>query len=638
MRLPLAIFLLLTGFYLLTMSGHTYSPDEETMLAVTRSLLERGEVALQVEPDAPVSALRPGRDGGRYSPYGVLPSLLAVPFHLVGSWLGGPDPGANDYTSRFAVTALNGPITAATAALITAWAMGLGAQRIWAVILGLGYGLTSLAWPYARTFFSEPLAALLITTAAYALWQAQQTTGRPALFWLIGAGLAAGLLLPTRLAAGVALPVLGLYLLWGSWQATDGRSRRNGPRSALISQPAVFGLGLIPGLAIVLWYNYARFGTPLASGYGSEATLFTTPLAEGLYGLVFSPGKSVLLYAPLIMLALPGAVVLWRHGRAAVVLLGAGLLLGHLLLYASWGVWEGGGVWGPRFLLPVLAPTLVLAAGLGLAPGLGLGRLLLVGLLGMVGLVGNLGGVLLNFSTYVVADSPYDKVYRLAGSSLVGHWRMLGTRWAAYTSPAPMCRLADGLFASEDPGGASLPRRTGAWGELHCTAAGARLRFGLDDRRPPATPASELTLWLDGEVLATPPSGQLREYRLLLPTARSRLRIEAVPWNPRSVGFSERDDNLGPQLTELRGQTPAGATVTLADTAIAPLPARARPRWAWYYDPPNQHLVDHWAWYLPRSELAGPRRTLLALLIIGLGGGLMGVGAMRLRRTMQRGR
>jgi len=33
-RLPLAIFLLLTGFYLLTMSGHTYFADEETMLAI----------------------------------------------------------------------------------------------------------------------------------------------------------------------------------------------------------------------------------------------------------------------------------------------------------------------------------------------------------------------------------------------------------------------------------------------------------------------------------------------------------------------------------------------------------------------------------------------------------------------------
>ncbi|MCX7790773.1 MAG: hypothetical protein N2378_09055, partial [Chloroflexaceae bacterium] len=105
MRLPGAIFLLLCGFYLLTMSGHTYSPDEETMLAVTRGLIERRDVAVVVEDGAPVAALRPGRDGGRYSPYGVLPSLLAVPLHLLGNLVAPAGPPA-DYATRFAVTAL----------------------------------------------------------------------------------------------------------------------------------------------------------------------------------------------------------------------------------------------------------------------------------------------------------------------------------------------------------------------------------------------------------------------------------------------------------------------------------------------------------------------------------------------------
>jgi hypothetical protein len=48
-KLPLAIFLLLSGIYLLTMSGHTYSADEETMLAVTRALLASGTVDLSAE-------------------------------------------------------------------------------------------------------------------------------------------------------------------------------------------------------------------------------------------------------------------------------------------------------------------------------------------------------------------------------------------------------------------------------------------------------------------------------------------------------------------------------------------------------------------------------------------------------------
>ncbi|MEI8166295.1 MAG: hypothetical protein WCG26_07945 [Chloroflexales bacterium] len=640
-RLPLALFLLLSGFYLLTLSGHTYSPDEETMLAVTRSLLARGAVTVVVADDAPVSALRPGRAGGRYSPYGVLPSLLALPLHVLGSLLGGADPAACDYASRLAVTALNGPITAAAAAVLAAWAMALGASRPWATALALLYGLATFAWPYARTFFSEPLAALLILVAAYAAYRAEgQTANQGAIGYRLAAsgyalrplvisGLAAGLLLTTRIAAGVALPVLGLYVLWLGWRAW----RRTGSLKLFSLYPTFFILGLAPGLALLLWYNLARFGTPMASGYASEAGLFTTPLAEGLYGLLLSPGKSVLLFAPPLLLALPGALALWRRGHGGVVLLGAGLFLSHLLLYATWGEWQGGGVWGPRFLLPVVAPLLVLGAGLWplatKAPQRAAQTVAIL-VLGLAGFLGNLGGVLLHFGTYVVAPTPADKLYSLAGSPLVGHWLTLAERWGRAVAPSPVCRLGDGLYATEDAGGAPLPRRTGAVGELRCVTPGARLSFTLDDRRPPAAPASALRLRLNGAVL-TPPSGQLRVYRLLLPPGSAVIAIAAHTWNPLAVGFSARDDALGPQVAGLRGVTLAGAPVAVVDTAVAPLPTRARPRWAWYYDPPNQHVVDHWAWFLPRSELTSLRAWALAGLILALGGAAI-VSGLRLLR------
>ncbi len=647
MNLPLAIFLLLAGFYLLTLSGHTYSPDEETMLAVTRGLLERGSVAVVVEDDAPVSALRPGRDDGRYSPYGVLPSLAALPLQALGALFGGGDPGARDYASRLAVTALNGPVTAATAALLAAWALALGASRRWALGLALLYGLATFAWPYARTFFSEPLAGLLILAAALAAERAGRADEGMARRLLLASGLAAGLLLTTRIAAGVALPVIGLYVLWLGWrQARAGGRPASFALSSFILHPSSFLLGLLPGVALLLWYNLARFGTPLASGYASEAGLFTTPFLEGLYGLLLSPGKSVLLFAPPLLLAIPGAIGLWRRGRADVVLLCVGLFLSHLLLYARWGEWQGGGVWGPRFLLPVVAPLLALGAGL-FAPSderrpaprpvvaqrapFGWGLWALTIPVALFGLIGNLGGVLLNFGTYVVAPAPADKLYSLSGSPLVGHWAMLGERWARYAAPAPVCRLGDGLYATEDPGGAALPRRSGARGELRCATEGARVRFTLDDRRPPEAPPSELRLLLDGRPLGAPPAGQLREYRLLLPRGAVSLAVEAQTWNPMAVGFSERDDALGPQLAGLRGVAVGDAPVVVVDTAVAPLSERARPRWAWYYDPPNQHLVDHWAWYLPRSELGGLGAWALAGCILVLGGAGVGLGVRRLQ-------
>jgi hypothetical protein len=232
----------------------------------------------------------------------------------------------------------------------------------------------------------------------------------------------------------------------------------------------------------------------------------------------------------------------------------------------------------------------------------------------------------------VVAPEPADKLYSLAGSPLVGHWRTLAERWGRFLAPQPVCRLGDGLYATEDPAGSPLPRRAGARAELLC-AAGQPLRvaFTLDDRRPPEAPPSELRLLLDGRELATP-AGQLRSYQLLLRPGAVSIAILARTWNPATVGFSDRDDELGPQLGALHAVTVGGAAAPLVDTAVAPISERPRPRWAWYYDPPNQHLADHWAWHLPRSELAGPGAWALGAIVLALGAGSLGAG-LRLLRT-----
>ncbi len=355
MRLASAIFLLFCGFYLLTMSGHTYSADEETMLAVTRSLIERGDVAVVAVVESPFVALLPGVDDRSYSPFGVLPSLLAIPFHLLGELIASSSAQA-DYATRFAVMALNGLLTAATCAVLALWSLRLGVTKGWAVIFALLYGLATFAWPYARTFFSEPLAGLLILIAAeraHTAWSYQ----RPIARWLalFVSGIAAGLLLVTRIAAGIVLPVFGVYVLWEAWcrSACISNVSQSAPFAAIskrITQTlglvAVWIGGMIPGGLIFFWYNLARFGTPIASGYASEAYDFTTPLLVGLTGMLFSPGKSVFFFAPPILLAIPGGIALWRRGERAVVLLVIGLFCTHLGLYAMWGKWQGGGVGG----------------------------------------------------------------------------------------------------------------------------------------------------------------------------------------------------------------------------------------------------------------------------------------------------
>lgn len=628
-RLPLAIWLLLTGFYVLTMSGHTYSPDEETMYIVTREIVLHGKVAVPVtKDDAAVSALRPGRGGGSYASYGIVPSLLAVPLFAVGM-LVGREGLTFDYATRFAVTALNAAATAATAAVLALWALRLGARRRVAVTVALLYGVATFAWPYARTFFSEPLAALFLLLAADRADAARQTAMPWCMTW---AGVAAGLLVATRIASVVALPILVLFAVW---PLGKGWLRWTIPAGVW------WLLGLLPGLALVAGYNMLRFGTPFATGYGNEADTFRTPVWTGLGGLLLSPGKSVWLYAPPALLAIPGALLLWRQQRT-VVLLAWGLFAAHVLLYARWSAWDGG-AWGPRFLLTPLPLLFVLMVGaLGHVDDQGsrfaqrlrrVSRIVAMPLAGL-GLIGALGGMLVNFDTYLNMQGDHDRIYSWAGSPLVVHWRMLGGQLARHFPADDSCTLRDGWFASEQLP-ASLPRRSGANGTLQCDVGQlAQLTLTLDDRRPPAAPASNLVLRLNN-VVVQPPAGQARGYHLLLPLGDTTLRLESTTWNPRAINFSERDDELGVAITGIGVRVIGGAVLPVRDAAVAPLSHQPRPRWAWYYEPTNQHLVDHWAWYLPRSELGAGKATIVAVLVCGIGGGLM-FGGVYLLQTIRR--
>jgi len=116
-----------------------------------------------------------------------------------------------------------------------------------------------------------------------------------------------------------------------------------------------------------LSYNYLVFGNPLQFGYpdsaeaGKHVTGFETPLRVGLFGFLFSPGKSIFLFAPPILLALWGLPALWRRDRglATIATISLPLALGF---YARYTQWEGGYCFGPRYLVPALV-LLALALG-----------------------------------------------------------------------------------------------------------------------------------------------------------------------------------------------------------------------------------------------------------------------------------
>lgn len=119
-------------------------------------------------------------------------------------------------------------------------------------------------------------------------------------------------------------------------------------------------------MAPAAWYNAVRSGDPFHSavtGHYAAADALHGDWVHGLYGLLLSPNRGLLPFAPafLLLAALP---VVWRRIDPALRFLigwfGAGTVA-YILALAKMQNWSGGAGWGPRYLVPVL-PVLLLAA------------------------------------------------------------------------------------------------------------------------------------------------------------------------------------------------------------------------------------------------------------------------------------
>jgi hypothetical protein len=135
---------------------------------------------------------------------------------------------------------------------------------------------------------------------------------------------------------------------------------------------------LAAGLALAA-FHYVLYGfLDPRRVYGPRPELSLRRVPEGLQGLLLDQEFGLLVYAPILALALPGWLGLvrrrrWREAAAAAMLVGA-----VAVTAASWPMWRGGFNPPGRFLLPVL-PVLGALVGLALARGPGARAALLAG-------------------------------------------------------------------------------------------------------------------------------------------------------------------------------------------------------------------------------------------------------------------
>ncbi|MCL4394447.1 MAG: hypothetical protein M1482_06550 [Chloroflexi bacterium] len=336
-----AFFVFLFSVYMLTYS-RTFDvrADEGTMFAVTESLAKFGRTSIdQANNLQYLSAATMAPDGSHYSKYGIGQSNSELP--LYGLALAVPALGLVD-----TVLLLNPLLTAlsATCLLLTAWI--LGASRGRALAVALLYSFCTPGWVYAKSFYSEPLTGLGFAIAALGV-AVLLTRPRAWGAAIAGVGLAVAML--AKSSAVVTVPALVFVAV----RYGGGKRWKN----ALASLAPVAA-----AVVVVAVYNWARFGNPAQSGYGDEG--FTVYPWVGALGMLFAPGRSLFIYAPIMLAALPGVWLLRRP--AGLRLWIAGTVGSVMLLEGAWWAWWGAWAWGPRFLVPVL-PLLSLGL-LGVLP------------------------------------------------------------------------------------------------------------------------------------------------------------------------------------------------------------------------------------------------------------------------------
>lgn len=212
---------------------------------------------------------------------------------------------------------------------------------------------------------AHTMFCLFLFTAFYLLRMFAKTNN---LKYLVYSGISYGIVIVTyNLTYLLAIPVLIIYYLMIS-----NINLKNLDLKKIFRDVLYFSVGCIPFIVLQIWYDKTRAAYSLlatsywVSGYTRDLkNLFpVTVIFEGIYGQLFSVGRSIFLYSPILLVP----IIFWHKIRSKVipeVVIFFLFLIIYILFYSTsfsdGGVaegiqanWHGESSWGPRYLIPVI--------------------------------------------------------------------------------------------------------------------------------------------------------------------------------------------------------------------------------------------------------------------------------------------
>jgi hypothetical protein len=483
-RLLLGVFLLSLAVFLTTATGQFRSIDDINLYQTTHSLTS-GRPNVDVCKGANQSAdylyargpygcvdfsqpllqksYRKASDGKYVSKYGIGVPIVAAPFFESGRVVAGvfaDDPvgqckGAGaiaccrgllgnadafrancqgdtrDMIVQTSTLFTNSLVTAITLIIVMIVSLQLGASLRGAALIGLVFGFGSYAFAYAKTLGAEPGTAMCVILAVMFGIEAVRTGSTKA---VLACGVAAGAAVWFRSTALIFLPIFGVWFLATFNKGGWGRALR---------RAALFSLGVIVMLLLLALINEWRYGTWRTFGYNQSTSRINAlpaggPILEGIWGQWLSPGKSIFLYAPFVLLSIAGLVVSVRKFPRELALLVA-VVAGNTLLFGRVRFWSGDWAWGPRYMLIVLPCLAVMCAPL---VNMRRWRNALVVLGGLGLLFPGLLGVAVNFNIfYRRANQSLGATFRntvyhdWSWNPIWHHVKIFGQQWGNFGQP-----------------------------------------------------------------------------------------------------------------------------------------------------------------------------------------------------------
>ena len=330
------IFILFLSFYGLTSRGSIDTDDAWHQLRLTENFLFKGSFLLPYQDDALVSE---NVSDNLFVPIGQ--AALMIPLYIL--------------DQKFSVSFLNVIFGALLCALFYLFCTSSFSHRT-SFYLTLGLGFSTLLWPYSKSLYNNIEEAFFVFLAFFLSSRYLKKPSLLTLFFILLSALGAFFI---RMSGIIPCLIFFVFALF--YASKNHRIILVAFTTILIS--IFISWNLVFYHHIFGIFKHISIESLLSLSFFKNA--FPTPLYQGLFGLLLSPGKGFFIYTPLACLGTLGFYTLYQRtcldSRPLFYLMMA-LLVSYILFYSKLEFWAGDFAWGPRYLV-VLTPYFILSIG-----------------------------------------------------------------------------------------------------------------------------------------------------------------------------------------------------------------------------------------------------------------------------------